>query len=247
MSRNRRVVLLLVTILISMLLQGCLYPKELRNENQQSARDGILLVQNAVDEYQKQTQLLPIITSDMDVPRYEKFRIDLELLKRRGVLGSSPDNAFEAGGTGTYLIIDEETDPKVRIMDLLTAQRVNDLTRAVDSYKRKQGSLPAAEEVYPGFYGIDEGAAGVRPSEVLSPFTGQPLSFMMDKEGRVYADYAPDIMQLVEKSEQRPTGKEKDLRPLLVESSFYVPVKSVAYIWKDNAPWPQAESTPQSK
>ncbi|WP_019419163.1 hypothetical protein [Paenibacillus sp. OSY-SE] len=244
MSRNRRIALLVVTSLISMLLQGCLYPNELRKENQQSAREGILLVQNAVDEYQKQTQLLPMITSDMSVPRYEKYRIDFELLKRRGVLGSTPSNAFEAGGTGTYLIIDEETEPKVRIMDLLTAQRVNDLTRAVDSYKRKQGSLPTTEEVYPGFYSIDEAAVGVRPNEVLSPFNGQPLSFMMDMEGTVYADYAPDIMQLVEKLEKRPTGNEKDLRPLLVESSFYVPVKSVSYIWKDNAPWPQVATAP---
>ncbi|MGG4395168.1 hypothetical protein ABEX25_12785 [Paenibacillus thiaminolyticus] len=239
-NRNRRAGIVAVTALLLALLQGCMYPKELRMENQQSAREGVLLVQSAMDEYWKDTGLLPIQNSEVDVPRYEKFRVDFEALKHSGKLSATPASAFEAGGSGSYLIIDEETEPKVRIMDLAVAQYVNDAARAVDSYKRKQGRLPSKEEAYPGFYRIDEAAAGLKPSGVRNPFSGEPLALMMDEQGRVYADYAVELMQVIEAGDKPPAEDGADLRPLLTEKSFYVPVKSVPYIWKDGAPWPQA-------
>lgn len=243
MSSGRKIGCIVLFIIISMTLQGCLYPKELRKESQQSVREGVLLVQNGVEQYQKETGLLPLISSDESVPRYEKFRVNFDLLKRRDLLSAIPGSAFESGGSGIYLIIDEETNPKVKVMDLPTSQRVNDLARAVESYMRSKGTLPKQEEVYPGFYRIDEQLIGVRPAEVHSPFSRRVLDFMMDGQGRVYADYAQDIMQLIDTSKIQPTGQEMDLRPMLTEASFYVPVKSVAYIWKNGAPVPQVESS----
>lgn len=208
MNRQRGAGIVAVTALLLALLQGCMYPQELRKENQQSAREGVLVVQSAVDDYLKDTGLLPIQNSEADVPRYEKFRVDFEALKHSGKLSAAPASAFEAGGAGAYLIIDEETEPKVRIMDLAVAQYVNDAARAVDSYKRKQGRLPAKEEAYPGFYRIDEAAAGLKPSNVRNPFSGEPLPLMMDEQGRVYADYAMELMQAIEGETSRPPRME---------------------------------------
>lgn len=243
MRSGRQICCIVLFVIMSMTLQGCLYPKEMHKESQQSVREGVLLVQNAVDQYQKDTGLLPLVSSDESVPRYEKFRVNFELLKRRDLLSAIPGSAFESGGSGVYLIIDEETTPKVKVMDLLTSQRVNDLARAVDAHTRAKGSLPKQEEVYPGFYRIDEKLIGIQPVEVRSPFSRSVLSFMMDEQGRVYADYAQDIMQLVETSGKQPTGQEKDLRPMLADASFFVPVKSVMYIWSNGAPVPQVETS----
>lgn len=243
MRSGRQICCIVLFVIMSMTLQGCLYPKEMRKESQQSVREGVLLVQNAVDQYQKDTGLLPLVSSDESVPRYEKFRVNFELLKRKDLLSAIPGSAFESGGSGVYLIIDEETIPKVKVMDLLTSQRVNDLARAVDAHIRAKGALPKQEEVYPGFYRIDEKLIGIQPEEVRSPFSRSVLSFMMDEQGRVYADYAQDIMQLVESSGKQPTGQEKDLRPMLADASFFVPVKSVAYKWSNGAPVPQEETS----
>lgn len=232
---------MLLFVLLGMSLQACLYSNEPRKENQQSVREGVLLVQHAIEEYQRETGLLPLVTSEQSAPRYEKFRVNFDLLKQRELLSVPPSCAFESGGTGIFLIIDEESSPKVRMMDLPTLQRAHDLERAVQAYKRAKGTWPRKEELYPGFYRIDEQSIGVRPSDIFSPFSRRTLSFMMDKQGRVYADYAEDIRQLVTKSKQLPAKDGGDVRTLLTESSFFVPVKSVAYIWKQQAPWPQQE------
>ena len=55
---------------------------------------------------------------------------------------------------------------------------------------------------------------------------------MMDEEGTVYADYAFDIMQAIQKNSSDPQEGE-DLRVFLEKESYYVPVKSVPYTWKD--------------
>nr|WP_232278839.1 DUF3939 domain-containing protein [Paenibacillus sp. 481] len=238
MKRNR-IMLIVVILFVSMILQGCFSPNEVRKENKAAVREGVLLVQSAIDEYYKQKKVLPILTSGMEVPRYEKFRIDLQQLKRQQFISEIPRSAFEEGGTGYYLIINEETDPTVRIMDLKVSQRVNDVQMKLSTMK----SLPKGQLLYPGFYTVDEQALDLGPTHAVNPFSGQPLRLMMDEVGNVYVDYATEIMQLVERTNKKPTGKETDLRPLLTEESFYVPVKSVPYVWKDNAPWPVAEQT----
>ncbi|MCR8842978.1 hypothetical protein NQ117_04735 [Paenibacillus sp. SC116] len=238
MSRTKFVVSII--LVVCLLLQGCMYPNELRKENQASAKDGILLVQNAVDEYQKQNSLLPIVTADQSVPRYEKFKINFEVLLANEVLGTIPANAFESGGTGVYLIVNEEKKPTVRLMHLPTAQRVNDLQRAVTMYREKNaGQLPSKEQLYPGFFEISLEKIGARPVDVRSPYSGDTLTFIMDEQGNVYADYAPDIMKAVEKSGKKPADQTDDIQELLVTEGLFVPVKSPVYEWRDNAPWPK--------
>ena len=240
MYSHKPISVLAVIMMMSVLLQGCLYPNELRKENQASAREGILLVQNAVDEYQKTTGLLPLVNAGPETPRYEKFEINFKLLTSSALLSSVPANAFESGGNDLYLILNEETDPIVRVADLATAQHVNDLQRSIDVIKLEYEDIPRGDMLYPGFYEIPYSSINVRKADVKSPYSGESLTFMMDEHGSVYADYGPDIMQAIERSEDSEHAKQSaDLRGVLVEEGLYVPIKSVPYVWKENAPWPQ--------
>ncbi|WP_028544241.1 hypothetical protein [Paenibacillus taiwanensis] len=237
-----RMRVVLMTVLFSIMLQGCLYPKEMRKANQAPAKEGVMLVQHAVDEYQKKQALLPLQNADADTPRYEKFKVDFEALRASELLSTVPANAFENGGTGVYLILDEETTPLIRIMDLNTAQRVNDLQRLSDKYKARTGHIPKGEKLYPGFYSIQVTDIGARHIDVSSPYSGEPFVFMIDDSGKVYADYTADLMQAAARAgNQAQLSATEDIRPLLTEQGLYVPVKSAKYVWRKNSPVPVLE------
>jgi hypothetical protein len=211
--------------------------------NQQQSggyRESIQRVQAAVDDYQKQEGLLPIITSDETVPRYEKFVVDLKKLQQEGYLEEIPSAAFENGGSAYFLILDEESDPVVKLMDLVTVQKVNDVQRRINQYKSAHGGeLPAEAELYPGLSAIDAKKAGTASIVLTSVFSGQPLKFIMDKSGTVYVDYSPDIRAALDKIGGTPEA-DRDLRLELEQASYYVPVKSLSYLWVDGQPVPQA-------
>lgn len=221
-------------LVVSLLCTGCLYPKDQLAQNKVPPRDAVRLVQAAVDDYQSQTGLLPIKNADMDTPRYEKFHIDLVKLQRQGYLSEIPGAAFEKGGVYYFLLLNEETEPVVKILNVSVLQQMNDLQQLVDRYKRDNGgALPEAGEAYPGFYHVDRDF--LKGRSVVSVFSGQPANLIMDKQGALYVDYGIDIRKAVEKDGAEP-GETMDLRELLIKHSMYVPVKSTAYYWVDGDP-----------
>ncbi len=138
--------------------------------------------------------------------------------------------------------MDEETNPVVKVMDLVTFQKVNDVQLQVNRYKSAHGgNLPAAEELYPGLYTIDADKAETGSITLTSVYSGQPLEFIMNKDGIVYVDYIFDIMTVVNKNENGQ-DRSKDLRLLLEHSSYFVPVKSLPYLWVNGQPVPQPQS-----
>lgn len=232
----RKAAAAVMVALLAVSLTGCLYPNEKKNENRVSYRESVKRIQSAIDDYQKEKSLLPILNADQETPKYEKFRVDLDLLQKQGFIDEIPSTAFEKGGSAYFLIQNEETDPTVKVMDLITVQKVNDVQRAVNQYKNAHdGKLPAGEEVYPGIHAVDPQLANTKSIILKSVYSGQDTSFIMDDAGVVYADYAFDIMQLIEKEGLKPNQKE-DLREELVKASDYVPVKSLPYQWNGNAP-----------
>jgi hypothetical protein len=218
-----------------MLLGGCLYPREGTPGRETAARDAVLLVQHAVDRYQEATGVLPIHNADETVPVYEKFRVDFGKLKRGGWIAEVPAVAFEGGGPYVFLIVEEETDPTVRLLDLRVLERIASVERQVALYLKRNGELPGGEEVYPGFRALDYDKLGMRDPGVRSVFSGQMLTLLVDGQGRVYADYALDVAEAARRSGAVPDAGE-DARRLLVEQSYYVPVKSPAYRWTDGGP-----------
>lgn len=230
-------------LLLLCVLAGCMYPEE-QQQPGGGSRESVRRVQAAVEEYQQREGLLPILNSDADTPRYEKFVVDLEKLRSQGDLDEIPPAAFEQGGNAYFLILDEETAPVVKLMDLVTVQMVNDVQRQVNRYKSAHGgSLPAGEEYYPGVYAVDHKLAGTSAVTLNSVYSGQPLDFIMDGEGKVYVDYSADIMTAIGQAGNTPDA-DQDLRTALEEASYYVPVKSLPYLWIGGKPVPQPPRSP---
>ena len=218
---------------------GCLYPKELRAENQVSYRETTLLVQNAVEAYQKETGLLPILTSDKNVPKFEKYRINFEPLVDGKYLSDVPNASYEKGGPGYFIIIHEETEPAVKLMDITVYQQINDIQKLVDQFaKAHPGTLPLGDKLYPDFYQIDALQLSGKLPEIKSVYSGEAAPIMIDKKGKVYVDYASDIVVAIQKAGGNVSTKVEDLREYLVEASFYSPVKSTTYHWVNEQPVP---------
>jgi len=219
-------------------LTGCLYPEDRTPGADASAREAVMTVQDSVDRYRERTELLPIQNADETVPVYEKYKIDFGKLKRMGYIAEVPKIAFESGGSYQFLIIDEETNPTVKMLDLVVFQAAADVQRKVDEYRRANGNRnPSGDEAYEGFSWIDFGKLGMKAPEARSMYSRQPLSWIVDGQGTVYADYAIDVATALEKTGKRP-GAGEDLRTALVEASYYVPVRSPAYRLIDGDPLP---------
>lgn len=225
------------------LLSGCLYPGEQRTDRRVSYMESVDRLQRAVDQFQSDQGILPIITAGDETPRYEKYRIDLELLLNRGYLEQIPLTAFEKGGSAYFLIIDEENDPTVKVMDLLTVQKVNDVQRLVDQYRKKHDGMLPVDEQQPGYDGlhiVNLEQAGAENYEMVSVYSGQSLNYLIDDSGNVYVDYAFDIMQAMGKSTENPP-ENTDLREVLTNESYFVPVKSLPYRLENGMPVPHTD------
>ncbi|GGD69281.1 hypothetical protein [Paenibacillus nasutitermitis] len=215
-------------MVLTVLLSGCMYPDA--QLDKQPAKDAILNVQTVINQYQKDTGLLPIQNSDQTTPLYEKYRIDFAKLQRMNYLSSIPETAYEKGGTYYYLIINEETQPSVKLMNLAIYQKANDVQAALKTYMNgHNGELPSSGEAYPDFMRIDFKKLGIKEPAIRSMFTGQTLSTLADVKGNVYIDYGSDIMQALQKTAGSGLKQDQDLRELLADSSDFVPVKSPVY------------------
>nr|MBO2480102.1 hypothetical protein [Bacillota bacterium] len=226
-------------------LSGCLYPREMRVENQMPVAERVEWVQEAVEAYHEDTGVFPIQTKDAQTPLYEKYPLDFQKLVPK-YLPYIPGDAFEAGGKYQYVLVDPETEPKVRLLDIETAQIVADIQQAANLYWLKHHRLPATEVRYfPQFFNVDFKLLGMKEILIQSPFTGQHLPLIMDQVGYVGVDYALDIALFLQRASPE-AWQERDLRELLVEQSLFVPVKSFPYRLVDDEPVPQLENRTSS-
>jgi hypothetical protein len=227
---------LAVCLALPTLLAGCLYPQEQTPGNGAPVHGSVMAIQDAVTRYKESMGVLPIMNADETVPRYEKYKIDFGKMKRTGYIESIPRHAFENGGPYVFLLIDEEDEPRVKLLDAAVHQAIADVQKKVAGYMRSRGGeIPAGPEAYPGFHYLDFGKLGMDPPEIRSMFSRRPLELMADAQGTVYADYGIDIAEAMEKTEL-PAWEAEDLRGLLVEASDFVPVKSPVYRLVDGRP-----------
>jgi len=227
---------LALAALLLVALTGCLYPEDRTPRNDATAREAVLTVQDAVDRYKEQTGVLPIQNADETVPLYEKYKVDLGKLKRMGYIGRIPSAAFENGGNYQFLVVDEETKPLVRLLDVTAFQAVDSVQKKMDQYRSSRGNrLAAGDEMYPGLRSVDFAKLGMKDPGVRSMFSNQTLNWLVDEQGKVYADYGIDIATAAKKAGTEPASNE-DLRRVLVEESYYVPVRSPEYRWIDGDP-----------
>lgn len=227
-----------VFVLLSMvLLSSCLYPNEMRKDQNISPRESVMLVQTAVEQYIQLTGVPPIKNFEMDTPYYEKYVIDFGKMIERGAIGQIPATAFEKGGSYFFVLVNPETDPQVKMMDVHLIQQVGDVQRAVDQYKRKHdGEIPLQDEISNDWFYIDYSKMRIAPVQLPSPFTTQTISLMIHQSGVVMVNYAPEIMRIMQQEKIDSPPSNHDLREVLVNHSYFVPVKSVTYHWVDGEP-----------
>ncbi len=223
-----------------LLLSGCMYPRDMRVENQMPVAERVQWVQEAVEKYREATGVFPIKTKDARTPLYEKYPLDFQKLVPK-YLPYIPGDAFENGGKYLYVLVDPEAAPKVRLLDVETVQIVNDIQQASNMYWIQHRRLPATEVRYfPQFFNVELSLLGEEDILIQSPFTGYYLPLIMDQVGYVGVDYALDIATYLQ-DESLEDWQDRDLRELLVEKSLFVPVKSFPYRLVDHEPVPQLE------
>ncbi|OXM88280.1 hypothetical protein CF651_03010 [Paenibacillus rigui] len=228
-------------LLLCVLSAGCMYPNEMRKENQVATGEYVVVVQNAVDQYHAKTGVLPIKNSEETTPLYEKYPIDFKKMKERGVLSNVPANAFENGGSAMYVLVDAETKPTVKMMDLASFQLTVEVQKLVDEFRSKNfGKLPLGEQIAPSYYRVDFAKMNKKAVQAQSMYTRNVmLPFFMDENGQVSIDYTEELMRLIDKkSLQSGLNATQDLRELLVKESFFVPARTVAYHWINGQPTP---------
>lgn len=231
----RRLKALFVLVVCMAGLAGCAYGDRIKREGAPAPGEYAALVQNAVEQYQSRTGVLPIRNVDANGFDYEKYRVDFAKLQDARLLSSVPLNAFENGGTAVYVLVRIETKPQVKLLDLVSYQQAADIQRAVDSYQTAhKGELPKGAEIAPGYWSVDFGKLNRKEEQARSPISNRRLRFVLQQTGKVGIDYAPDILPAVGKK-GRPDSNT-DLRELLLDEAFYVPARSFPYRWSGGSP-----------
>jgi hypothetical protein len=226
-----------VLLMLPILLSGCVYGNEIKQQNAPATGEFISVVQGAVDQYIKRNGVPPIQNKEEDTPIYEKYLVDFTKLRNYNMISTVPTNAFENGGTAIYVLVNVETKPEVKLMDLPSYQQMLELQRQVNLYIKKTGKLPKGEAVAEHFYRLDVDKLSSKISQMKSPYSGQMLEIVIHDSGRIAIDYTPDLLKAINKSGLQPTDDPKlDLRSVLVEQAYFVPAWSYPYHWKDNQP-----------
>jgi hypothetical protein len=221
--------------LITIMLTGCLYPERNLTKNQVPNEQQVQMVQQAVDNYQKSTGVLPIKTRDMATPVYEKYPIDFGKIAPQ-YIQEPPGNSYENGGVYIYVLVDVEVDPQVKLIDLLTINKVQDLQLRVDMYRREHQYPPIQTVLADGRYLLDyEKLDYDEAPSVRSPFTGNNLPMIIDNDAKVFVDYSIDLYQYMQEEDVQ-LNKGDDIRHIMVNNSFFVPIKSVPYTIENDEP-----------
>lgn len=227
----------LLLFLSAVVLGGCLYPQELKMKNQPDDEVQIEEVQNSVQAYWQDTGVLPIQTTEADTPVFQKYVLDFNRLIPR-YLAEPPPNSFEAGGVYRYVLVDVESDPKVKLIDLRLSRAVQELQLRVNEYVRtKSPHLPVADHLGNGYFTLDEEKLNLdQPPQVTSPYSGQLLPLIINQEGKVGIDYRLDLNQLLASADELEVPENVDIRHLLVKVSKFVPAYSFPYKLEDDRP-----------
>lgn len=222
---SRKITLSLLFFTAILLLSGCMYPNQERSQNQIPYKDEIQSVQAAVDSYKKDNGgLLPIKTTEVNTPVYQKYPIDFKKLTPK-YLSEPPGNAFESGGVFQYVIVDDQTNPTVKLFDLRIAETIQEIKMRI----KANGYPPFKKRLAYNVYSLDFTKLGYeKPPYAVSPYTGHNLPFVITGDTEVYVDYSSDLYQVI-KQKKEIFKQDEDIRPILVKDSMFVPAYSLPY------------------
>ena len=215
----------LPVILVLFTLTGCMYPEEKLVQNQIPYKDQLDSVQSAVNQFQEANGgLLPIKTKDAETPIYQKYPIDFKKIVPR-FLSETPGNAYENGGLFQYVLVDVESNPVVKLLDLRMAETIREIKMRINA----SGYPPYKEKIAENIYTLDFKKIGYKEEPVaVSPFTNQNLHFIISTDGEIFIDYRSDLYQAI-KSSKHELKEGEDIRHILVNESMFVPAYSLPY------------------
>lgn len=218
-----------------LVLSGCLYPKGERLENQVVLEQNVESVQEAIDAFREKMGVLPIHTTELTTPPYQKYVVDFSQI--RSYLPYIPANSFEEGGTHMYVIMNAEEAPIVKLFDLSTSQMVAELKLILSFYWDEYGEYPLGNLVEDRYYTIDYEKLNMEEMTYKSPYSGNYLPFIIDKTtGWVGIDYSIDMGQIIQELGLKEWDERQDLRTIFIENSYFVPAHSFPYYFYDGEP-----------
>jgi hypothetical protein len=217
-------------IFTTLMLSGCMYPSEKLAENQIPYTDQIQAVQQAVNSFKEDNGgILPIKTRDAVTPIYQKYPIDFKKIAPK-YLAEPPGNAFESGGIFQYVLVDVETNPTVKLLDLRMVDTIRDIKLRIKS----NGYPPYKDKLADNVYTIDFNELGYKQEPyAVSPFSNQNLPLVVTTDAEVYVDYRQDLFSQLKKA-KKPVKPGEDIRNILVEDSMFVPAYSLPYTIDEN-------------
>lgn len=218
-------IMLLTTAII--LLSGCLYPEEERSRQQGANLEQLERVQNAVTQFQQNTGVLPIATRDADTPIFRKYPVQFSQIVP-GYMSERPGNAFENGGSYHYVLVNVEEEPTVKIIDLNTSSRIQELEARVNAYRRENQYAPVEEVLEGEVLLLDHEELGYEEQPTVeSPFhPNHLLPLLLTTQGDVIIDFSLDIQHYIDEYGMESYEEGEDLRWLLVDESPFVPAYS---------------------
>lgn len=229
----KKLILVGLLMLITSVLAGCLFPNEKRVENQIPYPDQIHAVQQAVNQFQQDTGVLPIKTRDMETPIYQKYPIDFAKLVPR-YIQQPPGNSFENGGVYQYVLVNVEEAPEVKLIDLTVMKEIQLLQSNLNQYLRKNDLAPIDEMVDLGLFTLRYEELGYSsPPRVRSPYFGNYLPLLIDNSGQILIDYKMDINMVLQEYEL-DLEQGEDIRYILVDHFPFVPAFSIPYTLDEN-------------
>jgi len=187
--------------------------------------DHLELIQKAVDRFQESSGgLLPIKTREMETDLYIKYPIDFSKIIP-AYTEKIPSNAYEKGGIFQYVLIDVETNPTVKLVDLRVAERIRELNLR----KTINGSISYKDPIGEGVYEIDFIEMGFKKAlTVESPYSDAHLPLVVGGDGKFYIDYSIDLNRILQ--EEKPEVKQgEDIRYLLADKYPVLPAYSKPY------------------
>lgn len=219
--------LLTISLLTASVLGGCMFPDSERVNNI-PYEDQLQSVQSAVDAYQENTGVLPIKTKPANTPLMERYPVEFGRLVP-GYMADPPSNSFEGGGLFQYVLVDVETDPTIKLIDLRVTERLQELQTKINAFRAKEGKFPFDGSLGKNQFTIDYEKVFVSEEPYIpSPYSDKELPIYVDGSGQLFVDYREDMKQALENTDESLNPGD-DLRYLLYEDSPFAPAYSQGY------------------
>lgn len=212
-------------VLLTVLLTGCMYPDNQLTQNEIPYKDQLQSVQTAVDSFQKDNGgVLPIVTKEANLPIYQRYPVDFKKLIPK-YISEPPGNAYESGGIFQYVLVNMETKPAVKLLDLRVTDAIRDLKLRINA----NGYPPFKKRIANNVFSLNFKKLGYQtPPTIESPFTHHKLTFVITGTAEIYVDYTPDLSAVL-KNEKIIVKPGEDIRPILMKDSMFVPAYSLPY------------------